>query len=52
MIHLFFSPGFSYPSDGGANEQRNGKSNQPEGRQESKTQIIHKLENELLTNQD
>lgn len=37
MIHFFFSPGFSSPSGGGAKEQRNGKGNQPEGREEAKT---------------
>lgn len=35
--HLFFSPGFSSPCGEGANEQRNGKGNQPEGGEESKT---------------
>lgn len=38
MSHFFFSPGFSFPP-GGANEQRNGKGNQPEGRQESKKDL-------------
>lgn len=36
MVHFFFSFGFSSPSGGGANEQRNGKGNQPEGREESR----------------
>lgn len=37
MIHFLFSPGFSSPSGGGANEQRNGRGSQPEAREESKT---------------